>query len=235
MRRLVTAWTVAADTTWIWILALLLTEGWLCTRSTFLAFHHLQMDGNTLKGERFKEGHPWMFSAQCLAHGCNLHKIYFAKLGLTLCDPIGCSMPGSSVLHYLPEFAQIMPIEFDAIQPSYPLSSPFPTAFNLSQHQGLFQWVGSSHQVAKGLGFQLQQQSFQWIGLIAWFPLGLTALISLQSKGLSRVFSAPQFKASILQRSTFFLDQLTSLRGFFSSSSFSAMGVISSIIVVISY
>ena len=164
MRRLVTAWTVAADTTWIWILALLLTEGWLCTRSTSLAFHHLQMDGNTLKGERFKQGHPWMFSAQCLAHGCNLHKRYFVKLCLTLCDPIGCSMPDSSVLHYLPEFAQIhvhwiwcyLTISSSVI----PASG---SCFNLSQHQGLFQWVGSSRQVAKGLGFQLQQQSFQWI------------------------------------------------------------------------
>ena len=51
----------------------------------------------------------------------------------------------------------------DAIQPSHPLSSPSPPAFNLSQHQGLFQWVSSSHQVAKVLEFQLQHQSFQWI------------------------------------------------------------------------
>ena len=51
----------------------------------------------------------------------------------------------------------------DAIQPSHPLSSPSPPTFNLSQHQGLFQWVSSSHQVAKGLEFQLQHQSFQWI------------------------------------------------------------------------
>ena len=50
----------------------------------------------------------------------------------------------------------------DAILPSHPLSPPFPLAFNLSQHQGLFQWVSSSHQVAKGLEFQLQHQSFQW-------------------------------------------------------------------------
>ena len=50
----------------------------------------------------------------------------------------------------------------DAIQPSHPLSSPSPPALNLSQHQGLFQWVSSSHQVAKGLEFQLQHQSLQW-------------------------------------------------------------------------
>ena len=51
----------------------------------------------------------------------------------------------------------------DAIQPSHPLSSPSPPAFSLSQHQGLFNWVSSSHQMAKGLEFQLQHQSFQWI------------------------------------------------------------------------
>ena len=51
----------------------------------------------------------------------------------------------------------------DAIQPSHPLSSPSPPTLNLSQHQGLFKWVSSSHQVAKVLGFQLQHQSLQWI------------------------------------------------------------------------
>ena len=51
----------------------------------------------------------------------------------------------------------------DAIQPSCPLSSPSPPVFNLSLHQDLFQWVSSSHQVAKVLEFQLQYQSFQWI------------------------------------------------------------------------
>ena len=68
----------------------------------------------------------------------------------------------------------------DAIQPSHPLSSPSLPPFNLSQHQGLFKWVSSSHQVAKVLELHLQHQD--------WFPLGLTGLISLQSKGFSRVF-----------------------------------------------
>ena len=70
----------------------------------------------------------------------------------TLCDSMDCSMPGFLVFHYLPEFAQIQVHRVrDAIQPSRPLSSPSPPALNLSQHQGLFQWVGSSHQVAKVL------------------------------------------------------------------------------------
>ena len=80
----------------------------------------------------------------------------------------------------------------DAIQPSHPLSSLSSPALNLSQHQGLFQWVNSSHQVAKVLELQLQHQSFQTQD---WSPLGWTGWISLQSKGLSRVSPTPQFKS----------------------------------------
>ena len=97
----------------------------------------------------------------------------------------------------------------DAIQPSHPLSSPSPPAFNLSQHQGLYQWVSSSHQVAKVLEFQLQNQSFQWT-FRTDFPLGWTGWIPLQSKWLSRVFSNTHCsKASILQHSAFFIVQLS--------------------------
>ena len=80
----------------------------------------------------------------------------------TLCDPMECSTPGFPVHHHLLEFAQIHVHWIgDAIQQSHPLSSPSPTAFNLSQDQGLSQWVSSSHQVAKVLELQLQHQSFQ--------------------------------------------------------------------------
>ena len=83
---------------------------------------------------------------------------------LTLCDRMDCSTPGLPVLHHLPELAQThVHWVGDAIQPSYPRSSRSPPTFNLSQHQGLFQWVSSSHQVARVLGLQLQHQSFQWI------------------------------------------------------------------------
>jgi len=82
----------------------------------------------------------------------------------TLCKPMDCSMPGFPVLSHLPELAQThVHWVSDAIQPSPPLSSPSPPAFNLSQHQGLFQWVDSSHQVAKVLELQVQHQSSQWI------------------------------------------------------------------------
>ena len=81
----------------------------------------------------------------------------------TLCDPMDFSTPGIPVYHQLLEFTQTHVLWVsDAIQPSHPLSSPSPPALNLSQHQGLFQWVSSSHQVAKILEFQLQHQSFQW-------------------------------------------------------------------------
>ena len=82
----------------------------------------------------------------------------------TLCDPMNRSTPGLPLHHQLPEFTQThVHWVSDAIQPSHPLSSPSPPAHNLSQHRGLFQWVSPSHQVAKVLELQLQQQTFQWI------------------------------------------------------------------------
>ena len=107
---------------------------------------------------------------------------------LTLCDPVDCSTPGFPVHHQLPELAQMQVQQVnDAIQPSHPLSSPSSSAFNLSQHQGLFKWVSSFQSVTKVLEFQLQHQSFQLIFKIDF--IGWTGWISLQSKGLSRVFS----------------------------------------------
>ena len=85
------------------------------------------------------------------------------QLCLILCDPMNCSTPDFPFHHQLPELAQTHVHQVDdAIQPSNPLSSPFPPAFNLYQHRDLFQWVSSSYQVTKILEFQLQHQSFQW-------------------------------------------------------------------------
>ena len=80
-----------------------------------------------------------------------------------LCNSMDCSTPGLPVHHQLPELTQTY-VHWvgDAIQSSHALSSSSPPAFNLSQHQGLFKWVSSLHQVAKVLEFQLQHQSFQW-------------------------------------------------------------------------
>ena len=81
----------------------------------------------------------------------------------TLYNPMNRSTPGLPVHHQLPEFTQTYVHQVcDAIQPSHPLTSPFPPAPNPSQHRGLFQWVNSLHEVAKVLEFQLQHQSFQW-------------------------------------------------------------------------
>ena len=111
----------------------------------------------------------------------------YSRARPTLCNTMDCSTPGFPVHHQLPELAQTHAHGIgDAIQPSHPLSSHSPPAFNLSQHQGLFQWVDSWHQVAQVL--ELQYQSFQWIFRVD-FLFRLTVLISLQSKGLSRVFN----------------------------------------------
>ena len=115
-----------------------------------------------------------------------------------LWHPTDFGMPGSSVFHHLPEFTQIhVHWISDAIQPSHPLSSPSPPAFNLSQHQGLSQRVDSSHQVAKVLDLQLQQYSNEYSGLISfridWFDI---LVVQGTLKSLLQHHSS---KASILQ------------------------------------
>ena len=118
-----------------------------------------------------------------------------ARLCLTLCNPMDCSMPGFFVHHQLPELAQThVHWVGDAIQPSHPLSSPSPPAFNLSQHQDLFQWVSSSHQVARVLEFQLQHQSFQ-MSIQDWFPLGCLVRSPCCPRDSQESSPTPQFKS----------------------------------------
>ena len=115
----------------------------------------------------------------------------------TLYNPMNGSRPGLPI-HQLPELTQThVHWVSDAIQPSHPPSSPSPPALNLSQHQDLFKWVSSFHQVAKVLEFQLQHQSFQWIPRTDRSPLGWIGWISLQSKGLDsqEPSSTPEFKS----------------------------------------
>ena len=96
----------------------------------------------------------------------------FAQACPALCDPMDWNMPGFPVLHYLLKFAQThVHWVNDAIQPSHPLLPPSLAALNHSQHQGLFQWNSSSHQVDKILEVQLQHQSFQWMFRVDWFDL----------------------------------------------------------------
>ena len=102
-----------------------------------------------------------------LSERSQTHKYQFSSVTQscpTLCDPMNRNMPGLPVHHQLPESTQThVHWVRDAIQPSHPLTSPSPPALNLSQHQGLFKWVSSLHQVAKILEFQLQNQSYQLI------------------------------------------------------------------------
>ena len=125
----------------------------------------------------------------------------------TLCDPMNHSTPGLPVHHQLLESTQTHVHQVsDAIQPSHPLSSPSP-ALNHSQHQGLFKWVSSSHQVAKGLKFQLQHQSFQYSGLIS-FSRDWLDLLAVQGT-LKSLLQHRSSKASILWCSAFFIVQLS--------------------------
>ena len=119
-------------------------------------------------GQRTLEGYsPWGRKKSDTTEHARMHfelPIQFSSVAqscLTLCDPMNCNTPGLPVYHQLPEFTQTHVHHVDdAIQLSHPLSSPSPPAPNPSQHQSLFQWVNSSHEVAKVLEFQLQHQSF---------------------------------------------------------------------------
>ena len=110
------------------------------------------------------------YSTVLLCHSfCLIQFSSVAQSSPILCEPMDCSTPGFPIHHQLPELAQTHVNQVsDAIQPSHPLSCLSPPAFNISQHQGLFQWVSSSHQVAKVLEFQLWHQSLQWIFRIAF-------------------------------------------------------------------
>ena len=131
-----------------------------------------------------------------------------AQLCPTLCNPMDCSTPGFPVHHQPPEFTQThVHWVSDAIQPSHPLSFPSPPTFNLSQHQGLFIWVSSSHQVVKVLEFQLQHQSSnEYLGLIS-FRMDWLDLLAVQGT-LKSLLQHHSSKASILRCSAFCIVQL---------------------------
>ena len=117
-----------------------------------------------------------------------------------------CSMLGFPVHHQLPELAQTNVYWVsDAIQPSHPLLSPSSPTFNLSQHQGLFQWVSSSHRIAKVL---LQYQSFQWTSRTDLFRMGWFDLLAVQG-ALKSLLQHHSSKASILWHLAFFIVQFS--------------------------
>ena len=156
-------------------------EDTLTQGTTFFSYHHPHPPHTE---HRFQEGwwkqllkyhqmYTWTSTKYILNyHSFNIFALYYsfkfkfssvAQSCPTLCNPLNRSTPGLPVHYRLLEFAQThVHWVGDAIQPSHPLLSPAPPLLNLSQHQGLFKWVSSSHEVAKGLEFQLQHQSFQW-------------------------------------------------------------------------
>ena len=159
-----------------------------------------------------------------LFHSTFIFKVQFssvAQLCLTLCDPMDCSTLGLPVHHHLPDFTQTY-VHWvgDAIQPPHHLLSASPPVFNLSQHQNLFKWISSSHQVAKVLEFQLQQQSFQWIVRTDFLLAGLVGFpCSSRDSQVSSL--TPQFKSiSSPVLSFLYSPTLTSIHDYWKNHSF---------------
>ena len=144
----------------------------------------------------------------CLLRSPSSQFSSITQLCPTLSDPIDHSTPGLRVHHQLPKSTQThLHWVSDVIQPSHLLSSPSPPALNLSQHQGLFKWVSSLHQVAKVLEFQLQHQSFhEHSGLIS-FRINWLDLLAVQGT-LKSLLQHHSSKASILLCWAFFIVQL---------------------------
>ena len=140
---------------------------------------------------------------------------------LTLCNPMDCSMPGFLVHHQLLELAKThVHWIAEAIQPTHRLLSPSPPAFNLSQHQGLFKWVSSLHQVAKVLELQLQHQHFQWIFRTDFFQVWLAGS-PCSPRDSQESPPTPQFKSispSVL--SFLYISTLTSIHDYWKNHSF---------------
>jgi len=144
---------------------------------------------------------------------------------------MNCSTLGFPVLHYLLEFAQThVQWVSDAIQPFHPLSSPSPLALNLSQHQGLFQWVGSAYHVVKVLELQLQPQAFQWIFkvdfLYDWLVCSPCCPRNSQESS-----PAPQFESIIPSAlSLLYGPTLTSIYDYWKNHSFNYMDLVMSLL-----
>ena len=127
----------------------------------------------------------------------------------TLCDPMNCSTPGLPVHHQLPESTQTHVYWLgDAIQPSPRLSSPSPSALNLSQHQSLFQWVSSLHQVAKVWSFSFNISPSNEHAELISFRMDWLDLLAVQGT-LKSLLQHHGSKASILHRSAFCIVQLS--------------------------
>ena len=149
-------------------------------------------------------------SFTCVCHLLFLSPVQFSSVAescLTLCDPMNCSTPGLPVHHQLPELVQTHAHWVgDAIQPSHPLLSPSPTAFNLAQHQRLFQWVSFLLRWPKYCSFSISPSN-EYSGLIS-FRMNWLDLLEVQGT-LKSLLQHHSSKASILQRSAFLIFQLS--------------------------
>ena len=139
--------------------------------------------------------------------GCCIGAAVRSLSSVLLFDPRDCSTPGFPLLLHFPELAQAHVSWVDeAIQPPHPLSSPSPPAFNLSQHQGLFQWVSSSNQVAQSIGVSASASVLP-LNIQGWFPLGFPFFAV---KGILKcILQQHNSKASVLWCSVFFMVRLS--------------------------
>ena len=152
--------------------------------------------------------HTW-FSHFSIKISSEVQFSSITQLCLTICDPMDCRTPGFPVHHQLRELAQTHVHQVgDAFQPSHPLSSPSPPAFNLAQLQGLFKWVSSSHQVAKYWSFSFSiSPSNEYSALIS-FRMDWLDLLAVQGT-LRSLLQHQSSKPSVLWHSAFFIVQLS--------------------------
>ena len=189
---------------------------WTCICCTAGGFFTARAIGEALIPALERHMYLWLLisSREATSFLENVSKLTFCfccsvvKLCPTLCDPMNCNTPGFPVLHYLPEFAQTQ-VHWvsDALQSSRPLLPVCPLAFNLSQDQGLFQWVSSLHQVAKVLQLQFQHLSNEYSGLIS-FRMDPFDLLAVQ-RTLKSLLQHHSLKASVLQHLAFYMVQLS--------------------------
>ena len=172
-----------------------MTEQW---NRTELVSYYLWADGVNSWGSQLPSGLTGTAQFSSVTQSCPI-----------LCNTVECSMSAFPVHHQLLELAQThVHWVSDTIQPTHPLLSPSPPALNLSQHQGLFQWVRSSHQVAKVLEFQLQHQYFQWI-FRTDFLLDWLVGPPCSPRDAQEFLQHHSSKPSILLCSAFFMVQLS--------------------------
>ena len=150
---------------------------------------HLIWSVGKTKWDKFLAWSKWLGKYNCPQFSS------VAQSWPTICNPIDCSRPGLPVHCQLPEFTptHVHWVD-DTIQPTHPLSSPSPLAFNPSQHQGLFKWVSSLHPVVKVLEFQFQHQSFQWIFRVDFLYDGLVGY-PCSPRDSQESSPTPQFKS----------------------------------------